>query len=244
MINNLNLKKIFLILLYIHFATPSFEQIQSAKEDTNGDSTILVWPCGVPIPENCKEMGNIIINGNECPAGCTFQSALNLAKNKAKDLRGDVLRLNAIKDSKTENSCDELDATVYLSSSLIHTGKIINRINDSVKKVRFGNDSTYAIVYIYRPGKFAGSALKLNMYVNDSLLCKVKNNSMFEIKIKKEGKTTFSVEKQFYVASLELPVKFGHVYYIRCGVKFGPKTTMELVDNRLGEFEYNSMQKH
>jgi hypothetical protein len=78
----------------------------------------------------------------------------------------------------------------------------------------------YATVIIYRPANYTGWSMNFKVLTgNDSLCYKATNNSKAEVKIYKEGKTTFYTDnKDLKTATLDL--KFGQTYYLRCNVNY------------------------
>jgi hypothetical protein len=86
-----------------------------------------------------------------------------------------------------------------------------NLIHDSTK---------YATLYVYRERNMMGSMFGYDLHEEDSVICRVKNNSKFIIKLYKEGPTEIWAKTEKKVA-VHINVQFGKEYYIKCGVKPG-----------------------
>jgi opacity protein-like surface antigen len=102
----------------------------------------------------------------------------------------------------------------------------------------------YALLHVYRKGRVGGSAINYDLYIDDKVICRVKNKWYEPIKIDKEGEITLWAKTE---AKSELPimVSFGKEYYIRCGLEFGVvvgRPYLELVDEETGESEIASIQ--
>ena len=110
-------------------------------------------------------------------------------------------------------------------------------------------DSTrYALLYVYRPRNFTGSAvvydLKMTNPVAKNLFVgRVKNNSKFVVKLHQEGTTEiFAVTESKRVVTIN--VKFGHKYYLKCGVTTGffvGRPELNLVYPEQGELDFDNI---
>jgi hypothetical protein len=77
-----------------------------------------------------------------------------------------------------------------------------------------------ATLYVYRPKSFVGSAIGYDLHLGDSIVCRVKNNTKFEIPLTQEGKVEVWAKTEAK-RSVVLDVKPGVKYYIRCSVSMG-----------------------
>jgi hypothetical protein len=108
-----------------------------------------------------------------------------------------------------------------------------------------GDDSAaYALLYVYRPNALGGSFVSYNLYLDDSLLCRVKNNTRFIFKLYKEGLAKVSA-KAGVTYNVELNVKFGESYYIFCALDAGfPHSTPHLLikDESIGSKDFEMVK--
>jgi hypothetical protein len=117
-----------------------------------------------------------------------------------------------------------------------------------LKKNHFSDSSGYAVLYLYRPGKLTNSLGNYIVYFDNNLLCVARNKSGYIFKILKEGK--FKAESRLYKdkSSVDLDVKFGHVYYIKSMIHWGIysrlynfKLDMAIVDTATGKAEFEDV---
>ncbi len=118
---------------------------------------------------------------------------------------------------------------------------------DIVENSCFQSDSTkFATLFVYRP-KNALFGPTYDMHVDDSemtgklFIKKVKGNTYREIKIYSEGEHAFWAKTLEEKVSVKVDIKFGKVYYLRCGFAQGVirnRPKLEFVDQSEGEREY------
>jgi Protein of unknown function (DUF2846). len=105
-------------------------------------------------------------------------------------------------------------------------------------------DENYVLLHIYRKNSLAGSAIKYNVHLDDTIICRAGNKWKETIKIEKEGLFTLWAKTETKT-ELSVEIEFGKEYYIRCGVKIGVvagRPKIELVDNETGKNEFESIQ--
>lgn len=127
-----------------------------------------------------------------------------------------------------------------------------NKISDSLTLVnkKSTNDSLalkkqdsipYATLYFYRSyiPKFNAPIKKIPLYVNDSLVYKLKANMMIALKVFKEGKFNIAIDEKAE-SEIAIKVKFGKEYFFKCevvkGLWFG-KPAIETVTTAVGKAE-------
>jgi hypothetical protein len=235
----LNKGLIITIFMYCSGYAPGVTGVNTGKlNHPVPDSTeILVFLPSQHLPDSCKEISKISIINQQPSQGCSFRNVLELAKQSAREAGGNIIYITAINGPKTWHDCYEIDATVLFRKNM----RFIDKIKDSVKKQKFGDTLKYAILYVCRPDKFAGSIIGYDIQLGNLVICRAKNNSTYAIKVFKEGNATVSGEYNSNISSVDLNVKFGQEYYVQCSLLFGGKPKLELVDNYLGEYEYNSI---
>jgi hypothetical protein len=87
---------------------------------------------------------------------------------------------------------------------------------DSAKAFEVNDSSKFATVFVYRIKDLAGGFTKNNLYKGDSLICQVKQNSKFIIRLYQEGEIEISEKRTGQ--KIVLNVEFGKEYYIKCGI--------------------------
>ena len=93
--------------------------------------------------------------------------------------------------------------------------------NQALKKAHFSDTSSYAVLYVYRPGNLKHSLSNYLVYFDDNILCVAKNNSGYIFKIMKEGQFNLKSKLNKDESSVKLNVKFGKTYYIKSMVHWG-----------------------
>ncbi len=107
-------------------------------------------------------------------------------------------------------------------------------------------DSTkYATLYVYREKHRGGAHLSYDLYEEDSVICRVRNDSKYIIRLYKEGKTIFWAKTE-RKATKEIDIQFGKEYFLKCDVtKFGVlvmSPTINLIYEEHGRFDFKAVE--
>jgi hypothetical protein len=100
-----------------------------------------------------------------------------------------------------------------------------------------------ALVHIYRPGSMVGVAISYTLHLDDEEIFRVKNKSKTTIRFTSGGALTLWAKTETK-AELPMDIQLGEEYYVRCGVGMGAfvgRPKIELVDNRIGQMEFNKI---
>jgi hypothetical protein len=218
----------------------------SASNTSNTDTGIAVIQMSEPMPDSCKVLWQLHVGDNNYNLGCTYDEILDFAKLLAKRGGGNVLKITTIRPHDNWCDCYRLYGTVMHRKNLWNADK---GWKDSIHKSKFGNGDTakYAILYFYRPKAEKGSLIAYKVSMGNNDLCRVKNNSVEEVKIYKEGKDVLSATTES-PTNLYVDVKYGQEYYIRCTVKSGvfvgePKMELMGKEVGMGDYEFIKNQK-
>jgi len=104
----------------------------------------------------------------------------------------------------------------------------------------------YAILNVYRYSG-VGAFVGYDLYLNDSVICRVKNNFKTTIHIRKDGLSTLWAKTE---SKTQVPIdlKPGKEYFLRCGMTMGVfvgHPSLDLVDRKTGKAEFESFKaKH
>jgi len=104
-------------------------------------------------------------------------------------------------------------------------------------------DKPFATIFIYRPRNFTGAAISYNIRLNDSVICRIKNNTKYEIKVYKEGPAEISAETE-QKRKVNINVKFGEQYYLKCGITMGVmvgRPEINLIYPEQGRLDYENL---
>lgn len=105
-------------------------------------------------------------------------------------------------------------------------------------------DSSYATLYAYREKSLVGSLIGYNLSVGDSVVCRIKNNSKYIIKLYKQGPVEISAKTE-KKTSVKLNVEFGKEYYLKCSIKTGimeGRPQLELVYPEQGKLDFQNVE--
>ncbi len=76
--------------------------------------------------------------------------------------------------------------------------------------------SKSAFLYVFRPGKFAESAVSYSLCLNDVPICEMANKASYIVRLSKEGQTTFVAKVGKQETSITFDIKPGNKYFLRC----------------------------
>jgi hypothetical protein len=103
----------------------------------------------------------------------------------------------------------------------------------------------YATLYVYRQPHRGGAHLSYDLYMVDSVICRVRNDSKYIIRLYKEGKTIFWAKTE-RKATKEIDVQYGKAYYLKCDVtQFGVfvmSPSLQLMYEEYGKFDFKGVE--
>ena len=102
----------------------------------------------------------------------------------------------------------------------------------------------YAVLNIYRPKKRGHSFASFTINVNDSAVCKIKNNTRYTIRIYKFGATEIWARSESK-SSLTMNLEMGKEYYLKCRAKSGmwaEVPDLVLMDPAQGKIEFDEAE--
>ena len=222
----------FIILLLLQGSIPTFAQ--------SGNDSVIVLPVRITAPANAKKLGAIRAGNNATKTHCDYEAIIQEAKNKARAMGGNIVKITRLIQPAFISKCYSIAADVYYASELpVYTVPKTNENNTSMS-----GKQEYALLYIYRLSDTIAFAGSYHVHLdNDSVICSVKSKSRDSVKIYKEGPVKLWARTESK-GELILSVKFGAVYYIRCGLKKGEIRMipiLEVVDKETGAREYKHL---
>jgi hypothetical protein len=215
---------------------------KSLKQLTFNDR-VLTLGLKQPVPASCRFIGNLKIGDSGFSTDCGYETVTKTAEYEARGMGGNILKLTEIKPPNMGSTCYRIRADVYYTANVDQIEQEINEKYDSVARTVFGDNPDFALVHVFRPKAFTGSAITYTLHVGEKTTCNMVNNSQFTVKIYTEGKTELWAQTEAR-ASVTLDVKLGEEYYVRCGVKTGfwvghPDIT--LLEKSLGRSEISNV---
>jgi hypothetical protein len=122
---------------------------------------------------------------------------------------------------------------------------ILVKSESLLRNRHFSDTSRYAVVYIYRPKKMMFSASSYDIYMENNVLCAMKNNSSYIFAVFRQGPLNLWSKYAKDTCSLPLNIQPGKSYYVRSTIDFGMfgpknfKLKMELVSTAGGKEEFD-----
>jgi hypothetical protein len=191
------------------------------------------------VPQDAIVIGSVKVGDSGFSTNWGWDVVIEKAKMEARKAGGNALKITEHKPPKLMgSSCDKITATI-LKIQDVEVLKLLKENEDPIV------DSTwnYAKLYVYRP-RGIGPLVGYDLYLGDSVICRVKNKSKYEINITKRGYNSLWAKTE---AKSEVPIdiQFGREYYLKCTVVVGvmvghPK--LQLVDRTQGKDDYDSIK--
>ncbi len=204
------------------------------------DAKLYVYLVDEAMPKELDEIGDISVGGSIYIKECSFKRMLDKAKEEARGLGANVLK---IIDYKTPNvfshACYRVNALLYKGENTIPLEI------DKIKKQSVLDTVDYALLNVYRFDGI-GIAFNYDLKLGDSVLCRVNSGFKKTIKIRKEGLNTLVSTTGNTTVELPFDVVFGKEYYLRCSLKSGffrSSPQIELVSFEDGYVEFNSLKE-
>jgi hypothetical protein len=207
----------------------------------NEDAAVLVLDVNRPLPDGCRRIGDLKADAGG--AECHYSTVIANAKAQARKMGGNVVKITRYWEPGIGNPCYRIKAEVFVSPSADQLVAADQARNDSLHRAKFGDHPDYAILYAYRPSG-AGVLIGYNLHLEDSVICRMKDNSKYEIRLYKEGPTTLWARTESK-ASIPLTVKFGEEYYLKCTLQMGAivgEPRLGLIAKGPGEAAYGTVK--
>ncbi len=227
-------------LIFISACSPKISTTLTKTYDAlDYKQEVLVIGLAQVVPENTEVIGQVKIGDTGFSTNCGYDIVIDKAKLEARKAGGNAIKI------MEHNPPTVMGSTCHrITANILKIDSIENYTAKVEKEVLL--DVDYAIINIYRYSG-AGSFVSYDLYLGDSLICRVRNNYKTTIHVKKDGLNSLWAKTE---AKSELPinVKMGKTYYLRCGITMGAfvgHPHLQLVDSRTGKSEFESFKaKH
>lgn len=188
-------------------------------------------------PDDAEYLGMLKSGNSGLTPNCDYESVIEKAKAEARKIGGNALKITAHNiPGVLGTPCHQITARIL-------------RVNDwEISQTTLLSDSSmlyadFALLHVYRFSGF-GPMVNYDLYLGDSMICRIKNKTNTTIQIHKDGLNTIWAQTE---AKTEMPIniKFGNEYYIRCSLTTGvlmSRPKFELVDNKTGLVEFESVK--
>lgn len=197
---------------------------------------VAVIGLGQAEPAGSEDLGQVRIGDAGFTTNCGYDVVLDKAKLEARKAGGNAIKIiEHQQPSVFGSSCHRITAKILKVDNI---GQILVEEEEPVIP---GAD--YAVINVYRYSG-VGPIINYDVYLGDSVICRVKNNYKTSVRVKKDGLNTLWAKTE---SKSEVPVdvKMGHQYYLRCSMVMGAfvgRPKLELVDWETGKTEFESFK--
>lgn len=231
----MNKNLLIIVFLLLSSCSPKVRTQFFSKEPALAfDSKVIVLNKEDSIPAGAEMIGQLKIGDSGFSTQCDYETVISEAKMEARKGGGNIVKIVEHVAPNFGSTCHRIRAVIYKAE-----------IDFDVMEYNgvFDPDAGYALVHVYRHGGM-GALIGYNLYLGDSLLCRVKNNFKETFKINTEGTSKLMARTE---ATVEIPIEIehGHEYYLRCGVGVGVmvgRPKLELVTPETGRMEFSSIE--
>ncbi|WP_181307347.1 hypothetical protein [Rufibacter sp. XAAS-G3-1] len=200
---------------------------------------VRVFDLQAPVPQNAEEIGTVKVGDTGFTTNCGWEVMLEKAKLEARKAGGNALKIVEHQaPNLMTSSCHRITATILKVSNFEDV--LVSTLPQDT--LLAGVD--YALLHVYRPSGI-GPLINYDLYLGDSLLCRVKNNWKQTIKVKKDGLNTLWAKTEKKVEA-PINIEIGREYYVRCAVSMGAfvgRPQVEVVSKAAGKMEYQSIKE-
>ncbi|MEO6683373.1 MAG: hypothetical protein ABIN48_11190 [Ginsengibacter sp.] len=196
---------------------------------------VLVIGIDQPEPDHAEVLGKVKIGDNGLTLDCTYETVIDKAKMEARKVGGNAIKIIEHKPPSTlGTSCHRITANILRVADINNYTQVEDEILEDVD---------YAVLNVYRYGG-PGALVGYDLYLGDSVICRVKNNFKTTLHIKKDGLNTLWAKTEAK-SQVPIDIKIGKTYYLRCGISMGAfvgQPKLELVDSKVGKPEFESFK--
>lgn len=236
----LPVKQVRTMLLIILFGAVLPKAAFAFKDSTD---KIRVFELKKAVPATAKVVGTFKIGDKGFTTDCQYQRVIEKAQEKALKAGGNAIQITELKEPDFFSTCYRIKGNILLVED---SGEVLE--NNTIEKKELvsttADTATYAIIYFYRPKNFSGSAVGYDVRLDDSVVCRMVNNSKAEIRVYKQGKQKVWAKTEAK-AIVPLDVKYGKHYYIKCTIAMGlwvGQPSLNLIDPEQGQYEYEMVK--
>ena len=211
-----------------------------SKSYAGDPDSIVVLSIKGELPQDAVKVGEIRVKDGGLKTNCGYEQSIFEAKMKASHLGGNLVKLTEVKPPDGWSTCYRLRADVYKVENISELHRVIKQREDSIMATLISDTASYALLYVYRPGGI-GPIVEYNLHIDDTIVCRVFNNSKFIVRINDVGKKTIWARTEAR-DEVTVDIEKGKVYFLKCGVTMGafvghPKLNIVKAATGLRDFE-------
>ena len=243
-INNVWMKiNLFFILggvLLLSSCSPKISSsIQKTYDPLDYRQEVRVFGVDEEAPADGEKLGSIKIGDTGFSTNCNYDIVIEKAKEEARKVGGNAFKITSHTLPDFVSQCHRITADVYRVENIEKYAAQSNTTELDQALL----DEGCAIINVYRSGG-QGFLVSYDLYLGDSIICRVSNNFCESIKIDKRGMNTLWAKTE---SKEEVPINIesGKVYYVRCSIGVGVlvgRPRIEIVDSANGKREFETIQ--
>ena len=230
----LNVLTILAALIFFNSCSPKIStSISKSYSPLDYQQEVAVIGLNQAEPDDAEFLGEVKIGDSGFSTNCGYDVVIDQAKLEARKVGGNAIKIiNHTPPSAMGSSCHRITARIL---------KLENIDSYLSEEEEILLDVDYAILNVYRYGG-TGSLISYDLYLGDSVICRVQNNYKTTLHIKKDGLNTLWARTESK-SEIPIDVKMGKTYYLRCGITMGAfvgRPSLELIDSKTGKTEFES----
>lgn len=226
---------LFTIVISVGFLNTN-KLLGQDKSDKPNNIEIKVFDIGQDIPPSAKVLIEKYFSGEVFTEHCTYEDQIEKAKSEAIKKGGNAIKIiDYAPPSSITNSCHKITVKILYIPNI--------ETVDSIDTAKVQSDVDYATLFIYRTPIYGG-VVSYNLYLGDSLLCRVYARTKKRIKVYVRGEYVLWAKTE---EKTELPINIqpGKEYFINCGISYGlyvGRPLLQHVDRSEGEQQYHGFK--
>jgi hypothetical protein len=232
----LNVSLILSILIAFSSCSPRIStSLSKSYPPLDYKQEVFVFGVNDDAPSHSEVLGQVKVGDSGFSTKCNYEVVMDQAKLEARKVGGNAIKIIKHKKPNLWSTCHRITAQIL---KLEYAAEFQAKEEEEILL-----DVDYAILNVYRHGG-AGALVGYDLFLGDSVICRVKNNFHTTLHIEKDGLNTLWAKTE---AKAEVPidVKLGKTYYLRCGIGMGAfvgRPKLELVDRKTGKAEFESFK--
>jgi len=226
---------LLVVVIAISACSPKVStQLSKSYSPLDYDQEVVVFGLDEEIPDASEVIGRVKIGDKGFTTDCSYEVVIDMAKLEARKAGGNAIKIiEHMSPSVWGSSCHRITADI------LKVNDIENYVGAETSEELL--DVDYAILNVYRYSG-VGPLVGYDLYLGDSVICRVKNNFKTTIHITKDGLNTLWAKTESK-SEVPIDVQMGKTYYLRCSLKMGAfvgRPKLELIDPKTGKAEFES----
>ncbi len=231
-------------LLVLASCSPIVKTKLIKQADPLGEYATVVTLYPTQKSPSTDKIGTFRVGERGMTVGCTYDIILRMAQADARAKGANIVHIEKIKEPSGGSSCFTFLGSYYKTPDIYQFQDSLKAIEDAITREVFKDDSSYALVHVYRPRSSFGWAINYKLHQDEEEIFKIKNGTYETIRIDKPECYRFWASTET-MTEIKLCIKGGEEYFLKCGVDLGAfigRPRIILVDKSLGRSETEKLK--